>query len=1269
MAKGDCKTIIDNVEVQVQNDINTFENDTISAVASLIGYPSKSAIKNAQARLNNAVTRKEKKIATKQLKSEQLKHEEHNKLFDILSSQILSSGQALNFDMNPIDAIDAWKVYFSKRQLGDVNPTTVMQSQRLFKVMVTKVTEIDKKRNKLIESGKLNNREIALFPPEVISIRADKFGIMMKTIRKGLRLSDNEISSYEGYANQIRNALEKYKNNLMDNPKIQSMLNLNNASAWGIEGFITTIDSPNPSERVILSGEDVQDGVPVYLVKYYNEDGSINNDAVFTLNKAHLNATASEVKKQMIGFYVGDFVNEVMDGRVRYVNFGTTPPESEVFEGRVIINESKERLEFDKKYKKRLSFLLEEMKEDYEYGETTDDKRSTPNVHFVRGKRGTKYAGYQYRYALLKDTEVGGRETYTAILLSREKYNNKDPLERTNFMDEGYDISEWENIDMNEGWYRAQEEKYYGRLRDPESKEMLSGSSRKAWHKFQYVKKQPPQELIEEMTTGEATTEIGYNNFWRALGEMRTIYQGIGNAVQNFEKLNREKLDTLKTRVESRMKKLGMSSTEMEEFMDKIFSIGGMRSKVNYNAPTKEGEDGSISTPDSFFSLKKDNYFPHIFKKRDLLQMIENSIDRIKENISESFPTKEDEIGENKEEFKTLNEGLQHLLDMRSRLVGRTPDDDAEVMTRMVAAQANPYLKHITSWTDATYMRTDSDVHADYLKNIFASLHRNDLMADTVDAVDKLMQMEKQKLVPQGVVDYLVNRIKMSVGDTDTRSTSFVTGKQSGYGNMATKLNNLPSLIRGGTKFTSQSAEKLVKWINSFPSMRFLGSMSAAGNLTQIMNQIIANGFGTFSEAQKLLSGEYTKRKWESIVNGTGVLNILSMFNDIMLQGGDVEWNDYAFAPIIGLPGKNMRDFARLISKGRDNFILNGDKDIDKFLMNLQARTKGIARDNIDELIELSKQKKEILNKKRGQFFDAFAAEENDNSEAIIMSRFKQLIGEVSDQKIRQMVTWKLSFHFDPFKSGFTFTGTEELLRKLTAVMALLDAEKRGSLGGDINIDGSNGDLSIFKTDNARRIARDAVYNTQFGMSPQYVGEGFNGLGRSIYQYKTYALQQMEHDMSVWKKFSEGGYSKSDNIGRLISAAKDAIVRHREGKSYDPSDPNLDQEAIAVLRLVFSRGIASVIASTISVITLGGWLMKKFGHQSFSLLRSFENPALGIAMRTAMWATLATMGSDDDESDDALSEVINDFSFLFLPVFIGMLGRDAYSGVEWWGED
>ena len=184
------------------------------------------------------------------------------------------------------------------------------------------------------------------------------------------------------------------------------------------------------------------------------------------------------------------------------------------------------------------------MKEDYEYGETNDEKRSTPNVHFVRGKDGS-----QYKYALFKDTEVGGRETYTAILLSKEPYKNEDPTKRTNYADGEYDMSEWDNIDMAEGWYRAQEEKYYGRLRDPETKEMLAGSARKTWHQFQYVERQPPQELIEETTPGEAATEVGYQNFWQALGEMRSTYQAVGSAVKDFEQSNREGLDKLKNTI------------------------------------------------------------------------------------------------------------------------------------------------------------------------------------------------------------------------------------------------------------------------------------------------------------------------------------------------------------------------------------------------------------------------------------------------------------------------------------------------------------------------------------------------------------------------------------------------------------------------------------------------------------------------------------------------------------------------------------------------
>jgi uncharacterized protein YybS (DUF2232 family) len=79
-------------------------------------------------------------------------------------------------------------------------------------------------------------------------------------------------------------------------------------------------------------------------------------------------------------------------------------------------------------------------------------------------------------------------------------------------------------------------------------------------------------------------------------------------------------------------------------------------------------------------------------------------------------------------------------------------------------------------------------------------------------------------------------------------------------------------------------------------------------------------------------------------------------------------------------------------------------------------------------------------------------------------------------------------------------------------------------------------------------------------------------------------------------------------------------------------------------------------------------MLRKFGHQSFSMMRSFENPAMGIATRLAVWTAIIAMGADGDDNDDALSELMEDFSFLFLPVFIGMIGRDVIDTVDYLGD-
>ena len=59
---------------------------------------------------------------------------------------------------------------------------------------------------------------------------------------------------------------------------------------------------------------------------------------------------------------------------------------------------------------------------------------------------------------------------------------------------------------------------------------------------------------------------------------------------------------------------------------------------------------------------------------------------------------------------------------------------------------------------------------------------------------------------------------------------------------------------------------------------------------------------------------------------------------------------------------------------------------------------------------------------------------------------------------------------------------------------------------------------------------------------------------------------------------------------------------------------------------------------------------------------------MGIAARLAVWTAIIAMGADDDDNDDALSELMEDFSFLILPVFIGMIGRDIIDTVDYLGD-
>ena len=182
---------------------------------------------------------------------------------------------------------------------------------------------------------------------------------------------------------------------------------------------------------------------------------------------------------------------------------------------------------------------------------------------------------------------------------------------------------------------------------------------------------------------------------------------------------------------------------------------------------------------------------------------------------------------------------------------------------------------------------------------------------------------------------------------------------------------------------------------------------------------------------------------------------------------------------------------------------------------------------------------------------------------------------------------------------------------------------------------------SALYSDRAVRIARAAVYSTQFGMSQVFLGDGLGGLGRTLGQYKAYPIQQIIHDNDILANW----YDKKDRIGsirRLFDTAL-KLNSHRLGLKLDPharkpaiEDLNLDRESVAVLRLLSTRMMASFLASLTEFIPAMSYPFRlTLGFGGMGMVRSAEQPLIGMVMRVIMLAAVMSAdGGDDDELND-----------------------------------
>ena len=176
-------------------------------------------------------------------------------------------------------------------------------------------------------------------------------------------------------------------------------------------------------------------------------------------------------------------------------------------------------------------------------------------------------------------------------------------------------------------------------------------------------------------------------------------------------------------------------------------------------------------------------------------------------------------------------------------------------------------------------------------------------------------------------------------------------------------------------------------------------------------------------------------------------------------------------------------------------------------------------------------------------------------------------------------------------------------------------------------------------------------------MTPPHMGEGFNGFGRFLWQYKQYPTQQIIHDYNIIKAFTDGNTSMMDGVNRITNALVWSAVNPNNNTSEE-----YDQEALAMGRFLFTRGMCTFLATASAAVPYIGWFMRRGGFDMTGFLRGGENPMLAVLARTWMYASLVGMGMGKDDGEE---QAIRLWQYLLIPVTVGTNITFLDESFEW----
>lgn len=1194
-----------------------------------------------------------------------------------------------------------FKVFGGQKLFVGANERRILAASRL----ISKLTKLHKTRY----GKKLSAFERAFLPVNFFARKIDRFGFIAKYIRQATNVIEDSKRSGSRHKNNLKKIHAKYIATI-DNiagslefiPKEMVMDGLNLVTADG--------------KRVVYLGSRKVQGI----IKHDVRDELTGKQEVLASDQL----SRDRISHALANKYAFEFSNDVMAGQARNIVWRNLPSDEHKEEISHLLNKMDVKIQ---KTKDIVAKNASDAKADLAMGfdgiyEMKDGKgRKYTYVVLKDIKRNLDPVSNAVVSEHLVKDEIGG-ERYSAYIIRHKDADGKAVnYFKGKFPEGAIDVESAKNKRGSifaDGWVKAKEQKVFGRrvFRNKQGGLFVSGTSNEKGFNFNNIsslrmRNQPNSRLMIGAVsrpksgilgnTAEKTDE--FKTFWTMVNDLRRTYNQIGDEL--LKESNNEQVALqrwVNNRLPGLMKNTGkvMTKKDTDAYFKSLNQLFGLNKRF-YTT-----NEGNIVTPNVQFLKQRDNYTPFVFEPADTINMMEDGMAEIEVRMRKLDPGSEDYkiLERRRQELQLAYARITDDLDMVETLEQELNEKPDELISRMTVADRAVYTKHRQEWTDIALRKKDPEVIDQYIDSIYYNLTKNRLMVSMLETASTILGSGMPSTQKNDLMFWLMNRTKISLNDPTAWAG---IGKWDySYVRIARLLNKW---VPGNRRWNEESVRKMINFSKGSLSAMLLGHSGALTNRTQIINPAIGAGWDMVWKSARILRDKdetFSLNRANAIISHVGTDEVTNMLEDVLSHGGALTLDDAGLVSTpffrLPIPTRTWTDFLSMVRKNRQRFVDKGIPEIDLMLRRIELdkirntgnRIETKEREILAGLKSWNDKRKvgstlkmlereynrvtapserRSIEQLRENYLDLLMTPKKELSRKNIERKYRKIMGDVSENRMRRMVAWKLGWWWDGFAPElFTFTESERFMRKQTVIIALLNAKQMGLLGAvdptkttEVEfLDRKTNRVQradvpdIFLTDEAVRIARNAVADTMFGMSQNNLGEAFGGFGAQLGLYKAYGLNQMIHDYKILETYMNGNVTRLEAVQRLTDALMTYLKLYAErfatGKKfeYDPTAPGMDHEAMAMVRFLLSRVTMSAFSIFTELFTILRSIFKTpLASQFNAMIRGGENPVIGLALRLGTNALIMATMDPGDENEDLL-DVGWDFLRLILPVFL-----------------